>query len=190
MVPKKGHIVALRALAHAAGGLPPGVVLRLVGDGPERPGLEREAAALGIADRAVFMGSLPRSGFLAQMDRSHIYMQPSLEAPDGDTEGGAPTALLEAQACGLPVLASRHADIPFVVREHDSALLSDEGDAEGLAANMVRIAAAPQTWGSMGRAGRAHVEAHHDAAALATDLEILYATMAETGRVAGATGAR
>jgi len=120
-----------------------------------------------------------------EMEQAHIYVQPSRTAPDGDSEGGAPTALLEAQASGLPVVATRHADIPYVVREHDTALLSGEGDAAGLAANIVTLARDPSRWGPMGRAGRAFVEQHHDIGRLAKDLEVFYATLAETGRIVG-----
>ena len=123
----------------------------------------------------------PDAGF--KLDRAHVFVQPSLTAPDGDSEGGAPTTLLEAQACGLPVLTTRHADIPEVVREDDSALLSEEEDVGGLAANISLLASGPERWASMGRAGRAHVEARHDVRRLATDLEILYATLAETGKL-------
>ena len=81
------------------------------------------------------------------------------------------------------MLATRHADIPEIVREADSALLSDEADTGGLSANISLLASDPRRWGSMGRAGRAHVEARHDVRRLATELEILYATLAETGKL-------
>ncbi|NIP81231.1 MAG: glycosyltransferase, partial [Gemmatimonadetes bacterium] len=53
-------------------------------------------------------------------------------AANGDGEGGAPTTLLEAQAVGLPVVASRHADIPWVVAP-EAGLLAPEEDPEALA---------------------------------------------------------
>jgi colanic acid/amylovoran biosynthesis glycosyltransferase len=181
MVPKKGYPDALRAFARARRAAPR-LRLRLVGDGPERAGLEAQARELGVEGEVTFAGSLPRAGFLAELEGAHLYLQPSRTAPDGDAEGGAPTALLEAQACGLPIVATRHDDIPFVVRDKDSALLSAEGDAGALADNLESLAGSPAWWGPMGRAGRAHVEEHHDAARLATQMEILYATVAETSR--------
>ena len=182
MVPKKGHAVALGALAEARRH-DKRLRLVLIGDGPLRADIERQITALDLTDAVSLMGRRPRQELLHEMENAHIYLQPSMTAGDGDSEGGAPTSLLEAQASGLPTLATRHADIPQVVREGESALLSPEGDVGGLAANMVLLAGAPQRWGSMGRSGRAHVEAHHDVRSLATQLEIRYATLAETGRL-------
>jgi colanic acid/amylovoran biosynthesis glycosyltransferase len=173
MVPKKGYSVSLRALAEARR-KDPRLVPRIIGDGPERASIERTVAELGLEDAVTLLGARPRDVFLEELDRAHLYLQPSVTGPDGDSEGGAPTTLLEAQAAGAPVLTSRHADIPEVVREGESALLSDEDDSDGLAANMVELASSPERWPSMGRAGRTHVERQHDVKRLASQLEDLY----------------
>jgi colanic acid/amylovoran biosynthesis glycosyltransferase len=182
MVPKKGYGLTLRALAEARRH-DRRLRLRVIGDGPGRPRIEADIRDLGLTGSVELLGWQPREVFIEELDRAHIYIQPSVTAPDGDTEGGAPTTLLEAQACGLPVVTTRHADIPEIVREGDSALLSDEGDIGGLAANISLLASDSRRWATMGRAGRAHVEARHDVRSLATDLEILYATLAETGKL-------
>lgn len=185
LVPKKGHATTLAALAQARRD-GASLSLTILGDGPERPALERRIRELGLDREVTLLGATPRSEFLLELERAHIYIQASLTAPDGDSEGGAPTTLLEAQACGLPVLSTRHADIPEVVVEGESALLSDEGDASGLAANLASLAADPGRWAAMGRAGRAHVERHHDARELAARLEGLYGTLAGArARLAG-----
>jgi colanic acid/amylovoran biosynthesis glycosyltransferase len=177
MVPKKGYGTALGALA-AARRHDERLRLRIIGDGPERPTLEKRIRELGLEEAVTLLGARPREVFIEELERAHLYLQSSIRANDGDSEGGAPTALLEAQASGLPILATRHDDIPQVVREGHSALLSDEGDVGGLAANITRLAAEPARWGSMGRAGRAHIEARHDVRELAADLEIMYASVA------------
>lgn len=177
MIPKKGYATALDALA-AARRHDRRLRLRIIGDGPERPAVEERILALGLQNAVTLLGACPREVFLDELSRAHLYLQPSMQAPDGDSEGGAPTALLEAQASGLPILTTRHDDIPQVVREGHSALLSDAGDVEGLAANIVSLAAEPARWASMGRTGRTHVEARHDVRKLAADLEDLYFTAA------------
>jgi len=179
MVPKKGYPIALRALdqARRRGAR---LALRIIGDGPERPVVEETIRGLGLQDAVRLLGSQPREVFLDEMDRADIYVQPSLTASDGDSEGGAPTTLLEAQASGLPILTTRHADIPEIVTEGGSALLSDEGDAGGLAENMAHLASDPSAWPAMGRAGRAHVQFRHDARLLAAALEDLYAGLRAT----------
>lgn len=182
MVEKKGHDTLLAALAEARRS-DRRLRLRLIGDGPLRGHIEDKIRELGLSDAVTLLGALPRQAYLEELAASHIYLQPSRQAADGDSEGGAPTALLEAQASGAPIVATRHADIPFVVREGDSALLSGEGDVGGLAANLSLLASGPERWGAMGRAGRAFVEENHDVRRLATELEIFYAGLAETGKV-------
>jgi len=182
MVPKKGYETSLKALAEARR-QDRRLRLRIVGDGPERPVVERLVRELDLGEAVTLLGSTARAVFVDELDRAHIYLQPSRTAADGDSEGGAPTTLLEAQACGLPILSTRHADIPAIVAEGDSALLSDEADVGGLAANLSLLASSPRKWGVMGRAGRALVAERHDVRRLATELEVLYATLAETGRL-------
>ncbi len=180
MVPKKGYGISLRALAEARR-RDPRLELRVIGDGPERASIERSIRDLGLGKAVTLLGARPRSVFLEELDRAHLYLQPSHTGPDGDSEGGAPTTLLEAQAAGAPVLTSRHADIPEVVREGESALLSGEGDSGALAANMLELAGHPERWPSMGRAGREHVECHHDVRRLTAGLEQLYTKLMNAG---------
>ena len=87
---------------------------------------------------------------------------PSITAQNGDTEGGAPVAILEAQATGLPVISSYHADIPEVVVDGKSALLAPEKDVETLAKHLEYLVEHPDVWGRMGQAGREHVEEEYD----------------------------
>jgi colanic acid/amylovoran biosynthesis glycosyltransferase len=180
MVPKKGFSVTLRALSEARR-RDPRLQLRIIGDGPERPSIERGIGELGLDEAVTLLGSCPRTVFLEELDRAHLYVQPSVTGPDGDSEGGAPTTLLEAQATGAPVLASRHADIPEVVLEGKSAMLSDENDPDGLAANMIEMASHPERWPPMGQAGREHVESQHDVRRLAARLEQLYGQLLSDG---------
>ena len=92
------------------------------------------------------------------MERCHVLLQASLTAADGDGEGGAPVVLLDAQASGLPVVATRHADIPEYVLDGRSGLLAPEGDVEALAGCIGAMVEDPARWPEMGREGRRHVE--------------------------------
>jgi colanic acid/amylovoran biosynthesis glycosyltransferase len=103
----------------------------------------------------------------------HVCIQPSRVASDGDTEGGAPTVLLEMQAVGIPVVSTRHADIPFVVAEPER--LAAEGDVDGLAEELVRVSEVSESeWTALGERGRAFVESRHDARVVAAELERVY----------------
>ena len=77
---------------------------------------------------------------------------PSITAQNGDTEAGAPVAILETQATGLPVISSYHADIPEVVVDGKSALLAPERDVGTLAKHLeyLRIQMCGVRWGGLG----------------------------------------
>lgn len=158
---KKGVIYALEALARVAARWP-GLRLRIIGDGPLRPEIERRAAQADLAGRVDLLGYRDFPAYLEELGKADFLMAPSVTAADGDCEGGAPVCLLDAQAAGLPILATTHCDIPEVTVVGRSALLSAERDVAGLAENLERLLAHPEEWPAMGRAGRAHVEAEFD----------------------------
>lgn len=175
---KKGLPDALRAFAQAREKHPE-LSLRIGGDGPGHTEAHALVDALGIGDRVKFLGFLPHERFLAELDAADIFLQPSRTAADGDDEGGAPTTLLEAQACGLPVLATRHADIPHVVSEGESALLAEEGDVDGLSERLRLLLTEPERWAAMGLAGRERIERFHDAEFWTARLEDRYRDLVE-----------
>ncbi len=171
---KKGIPDALRALGLAWKRRPFEFEVVLVGDGPERARIEAAIGEVGLEGKVRLLGVLPYAQVIEELGRADLLLQASRKAADGDTEGGAPVILLDAQAAGLPVVATRHADIPEYVREGQSGLLAGEGDVEGLAECILRLVEAPGQWGAMGRAGRAHVEEHYNAATQAARLEAIY----------------
>ncbi len=169
LVEKKGVDVAIRAFAAARNRLGPSE-LWIVGDGPLRPDLERLASRLGLGGSVQFLSEVSHERYRDVMQRASIAIQPSRTAADGDTEGGAPTVLLEMQAAGIPVVTTRHADIPFVVDAGDC--LADEGDVDALADALVRLAGLSETdWQDRLLAARRFVESNHDARRIARDIE-------------------
>ena len=118
LVPIKSVGTLLEALAHlgADRGQP---TLLLVGDGPERTALGEQARRLGIQDRVQFTGYVENlSPYLSRMD---VFALPSRHE-------GAPMALLEAMAAGVPVVAARVGGIPEMVGESGAACLVDGHD--------------------------------------------------------------
>lgn len=171
-VPKKGLDVTIDAFARALPELG-AAELWLVGDGPLEAQLRERAECSGAGGSIRFLGSLSHAEYRERLARVDIGIQPSRTAPDGDTEGGAPTVLLELQAAGIPVVATRHADIPQVVAAPEE--LAEEEDAEGVAAALLRLAAlTPEQRRTRQDAGRALVERRHDARVTAAQLEDLY----------------
>jgi len=112
--------------------------------------------------------------FVEELGKAHIYIQPSVTAQNGDSEGGAPTTLLEAQAAGVPVLSTYHADIPEVVVDGKSGFLVPERDSNALAERLEYLIAHPEEWSTMGREGRRHVEMNYTIYKETENLENIY----------------
>jgi colanic acid/amylovoran biosynthesis glycosyltransferase len=172
-VEKKGLADAISAVAAVASeGF--AVQLRVIGDGPLRPEVERQIAALGVAPQVRLLGAARYEDFTHELESCDLFVQPSVTAADGDTEGGAPTVLIEAQAAGKPVLSTIHADIPEIVVPGSSAVLVPERSPELLAAALRDLLREPERWIPMGRAGREHVERQHEIGTQMEKLEALY----------------
>ncbi len=120
------------------------------------------------------MGYQPHHVFVEELIKAHIYLQPSVTAQNGDSEGGAPTTLLEAQASGVPVLSTYHADIPEVVVNGKSGFLVPERDSNALAERLEYLIDHPEEWSTMGREGRKHVEMNYNICKEADNLENIY----------------
>jgi colanic acid/amylovoran biosynthesis glycosyltransferase len=178
-VEKKGLLITLQAL-HEVQRTHPVFEFRIIGDGPLKPEIERFIQNHEMGTYIRLLGFLNYNDYLEEMKAADLFLQPSVTAIDGDSEGGAPTTILEAQALGLPVVSTRHADIPSVVVPEASALLSEEGDVAGLAANIIRLLTDQGSWSRMGAAGRRHIEAFHDTSREIPRLENRYAELIET----------
>jgi len=146
LFPRKG----IRFLIEAAAKLKPrypDLKLVLAGDGFERPALERQARALGIAADTIFLGWRPNAELPQYYRAAAVSVVPSLE------EGfGIPAA--EAMGCEVPVVASDAGGLPEVVEDGVTGLVVPKGDADALAAGIDRLLADEQLRVRMGRAGR------------------------------------
>lgn len=157
---KKGLPVLLRALAKARSKLAP-FELFVIGGGGNESAMRNLAEELEMSSSVSFLGLQPRPVVLAHLANAHLLAVPSLTASDGDTEGGAPAILLEAQASGLPIVTTTHADIPFVVAPAYQEFLAQEGSVDDFASKMVALWEANGRWPDLGHQGRAHVEQQH-----------------------------
>ncbi|MGH7400204.1 MAG: glycosyltransferase, partial [Candidatus Rokuibacteriota bacterium] len=143
--------------------------LSMVGEGPLREPCVRLAAALGLHASVSFPGVYPHRAVVGAMLRARAFVQHSVRAFDGDSEG-TPVGILEAAASGLPVVSTRHAGIKEAVIHEHTGILVDEGDWQAMAAGMLRLAQDAALAGRMGSAGRNHVAANYSMPARITSL--------------------
>ena len=104
--------------------------LLMVGDGPERFGLEELCAQLGLCDRVVFIGKVRETQEVLEI--SDLFVLPS------ETESFG-LAALEAMAMGVPVISSNTGGIPEVNINGETGFMSDVGDVEDMAKNAIYI---------------------------------------------------
>jgi len=121
LIERKGHFVAIDALPL----LPPDVRLLIAGGGPDRAALQQQAGQLGVADRVQFVGVVP------QTDLKWWYSAADALALCSSREGWA-NVLLEAMACGTPVIATNIWGTPEVVSTPDAGVLMPERSGQGL----------------------------------------------------------
>ncbi len=164
-VAKKGFPDGLRACAQAVDqGID--LAVTIIGDATEgdsaseaiRDELHTLASQPALAGRVSFAGFRSPAEVQSLLYQHDIFLVPSLHAPDGDAEGGAPVALTEAMAMGLLCLGSRHCDIPETVQENVTGFLATSGDVSAFAGLLERAAASPDRFSDLRHAGRRHVE--------------------------------
>ncbi len=160
LIDKKAPQLTLLAFARVRAALP-AARLTMVGDGALGEACRRLADGLGLTDAVSFPGPLPHAEVAALMARARAFVQHSLVADSGDSEG-TPVAIMEAGAAGLPVVATRHAGIVDVVVEGQTGLLIDEGDVAGMAEAMLALARDPAMAGRMGASAANRICANFD----------------------------
>ena len=128
-VEKKGFHLFFEAIGKIQDELPD-FNIEVIGEGPMRGKYEEVIEKHGLSNHIEFLGWKSYPDLLQHIKKADFFVHPSVVSSDGDSEGGAPTILLEAQAIKTPVIASRHADIPYVMGYDD--FLCKEGDIESL----------------------------------------------------------
>lgn len=149
--PEKG----LRTLLRAWEGLPD-LPLKIIGGGPLQGDLQHFAAQRSPAS-VEFLGRLPRPGVLSLLRSAACLLLPS------ECYEGLPTAVLEAFACGVPVIASRLGAMGEIVEDGRTGLHFTAGDAQDLAGKVRRASANRDRMQEMGRNARAEYETKYTA---------------------------
>jgi glycosyltransferase involved in cell wall biosynthesis len=137
----------------------------LVGDGEERPALERLARDLGLDGSVAFLGW--------RHDLAPVYGDLDLVVNASRNEG-TPVALIEALAAARPVVATRVGGTPDLIGEDERGRLVSAGDPEALARAILETLSGAEAARARALAGRDHVLARHSSQRLVRDVDALY----------------
>lgn len=128
----------------------------LIGDGPLRESVTSQIESHGLQGPVLVHGGLPRADVAATLRSADVAVLASHPTADGKREG-IPVALMEAMACGLPVVASAISGIPELVDDGETGILIPSGEAEALANALERLAGDRALRARMGTSGRARI---------------------------------
>jgi glycosyltransferase involved in cell wall biosynthesis len=164
LVPIKDHRTALEAFLQ----LPDNVHLAIVGDGEERNVIEELVGSMGLESRVHFLGW--------RMDVETVMSSLDVVLLSSRNEG-SPVALIEASACGVPVVATDVGGVRSVVQDGQTGLLVPPGSPSPMARAVETLIADPGLRAHMGEAGRAHVMERFALERLVADIRTLYSDL-------------
>jgi colanic acid/amylovoran biosynthesis glycosyltransferase len=179
-VEKKGLLDAIAAFARARTRVS-AARLTIIGGGPGESAARALVATLNLREAVEFVGMQAHPDVIRRFAAAAVLIHPSVTAADGDSEGGAPTVLLEAQAIGTPIVTTRHADIPHVVPEGAGVFLCEEHDVDALGDALVTALERRE------RSSAAHVTQHHNVDRVIDRLEDIYTAATERPALAPAS---
>ncbi|MCF6236225.1 MAG: glycosyltransferase [Gammaproteobacteria bacterium] len=163
---KKGIPYAIKALQVVARKIP--IQLTIIGDAGQDLESHREKEFIlselehsGLKEHTRLLGYQTHQSMLKEAYNHHFFLQPSVTAKDGDTEGGAPVSIIEMLATGMPVVATTHCDIPEVVGSAFANFLAPERDVKKLAECIHSLISKSDDWLSLTKEGRKHIESEY-----------------------------
>jgi len=151
-VEAKGGGVTIEALPEIRRTFP-GVHLHVVGDGPQLEIYRRRAQTLDVEQHIEFHGKLDHQGVLDVLQRSHVFVYPTWASE------GFPKAVLEALACGLPVVSTAVSAIPALLAGGGGVIV-DRPEPDLVAKAVVTVAGDPEHYRSMSASARASAEGY------------------------------
>jgi glycosyltransferase involved in cell wall biosynthesis len=143
--------------------------LRIAGEGGALPGLQQLVASFGLQETVTFVGRVrDMPAFYRQLD---IFALPSV------SQEGLPLSVLEAMACGLPVVATTIGGTPEIIHDGVEGMLVEPADIAGLRRALAALAANPELRDRLARAGQRRVRAEFTVARVATQVSDVYASL-------------
>ena len=127
----------------------------IIGNGEHKAALNDLIVSLGMQSYIQLLGPLPTAEVIKWMHASHIFLLPSLAE-------GTPTVLLEAQASGMPVIATAVGGVGDIVSDGKSGFIVPPADVPALFSKLKYLLDHQEDWEKMGAYGRQFVEQYHD----------------------------
>ena len=135
----------------------PHLKLKMIGDGELFDVSKNLVKSLGLENNIILLGGLERKEIVKHLEKAFLFLQHSIVASNGDSEG-TPVGIIEAMAAGLPVVSTRHAGIPDVVIENKTGFLVDEGDINTMAKAIIKLAENRKLLSEFGTNGKVLIE--------------------------------
>jgi len=160
LVPKKGlaTLIEAAALLRERG---VGAAIRIAGDGPEWPELQRLVNANDLNDVVRFLGPLTEAEVEREYERATVFALPCQEMPDGNRDG-IPNTVLEAMARRIPVVSTTLPSVQEAVEDGVQGLLVPQRDPVALAEALERLLGDRRLRERLGAAGRERVQQQFD----------------------------
>jgi glycosyltransferase involved in cell wall biosynthesis len=170
MVEKKGGNILIKAFARVRQQLP-AAELVMAGDGPLLEEFKRLARRLNVP--VTFLGKVRNNEVKRQLDESRVFCLPSITARNGDAEG-LPISVLEAQACGVPVVTSARGGATEGIEHGRTGFAFREKDVKALESALVRLLSDDTLVAHMTDVAQVHVRSRFDLRQCTVALEELY----------------
>jgi len=151
LVERKGHEFLIRAAPDVIRKVPD-VHFIIIGSGPLANSLERLSTALGLSERFTYAGEVPSESLAQYYQAADLFVLPCRTMPNGDTEGFG-LVFLEANACGLPVVAGAAGGTVEAVIDGETGLLVNGSDTNEIASSIVKILRDPKLAARLGETG-------------------------------------
>lgn len=155
LVEKKAPLATINAFLQS-GVHAEGAILHIIGDGPLSEQCRTLVSDRNATDAIVFHGRKGPEFVRSVMRKASVFLQHSVAAPNGDTEG-LPVSILEAMSSELAVVSTHHAGIPEAVYDGQTGMLVNEHDVESMAMAIRSLHENPEVAKNMGRQGRIKV---------------------------------
>lgn len=141
--------------------------LEIIGDGPEKEQLQETVEIFGLCNHVVFKGHVDRNSLRDAYRKADVFVQASVS-------DALPNSVLEASACGLPIVSTTAGGIPEAVRDGCTGMLVTPGDAKVLTGALRKVIGDSYLRRTMGANGRLHIEDQFSASSEAAMWERFY----------------